>query len=134
MKAAAGGGGRGIKIVSDATEMSSAFETASAEARQAFGDDRLYIEKFIPNARHIEVQIIGDRYGNVIHLGERDCSLQRRHQKLLEETPCPVIDYKTAGTRSAMRRSRSPGIFTMKTWERWNSFLIRIIAPFISWR
>jgi acetyl-CoA carboxylase, biotin carboxylase subunit len=94
LKAAAGGGGRGIKIVTNATEMSNAFETASAEARQAFGDDRLYIEKFIANARHIEVQIIGDRFGNVIHLGERDCSLQRRHQKLLEETPCPVIDTK----------------------------------------
>ena len=94
LKAAAGGGGRGIKIVTNETEMSNAFETASAEARQAFGDDRVYIEKFIPNARHIEVQIIGDRYGNVIHLGERDCSLQRRHQKLLEETPCPVIDAK----------------------------------------
>ncbi len=94
MKAAAGGGGKGIKIITNAAEMASGFETASAEARQAFGDDRLYIEKFISNARHIEVQIIGDRYGNVIHLGERDCSLQRRHQKLLEETPCPVIDTK----------------------------------------
>jgi acetyl-CoA carboxylase biotin carboxylase subunit len=94
LKAAAGGGGRGIKIVTDAAEMSNAFETASAEARQAFGDDRIYIEKFISNARHIEVQVIGDRYGNVIHLGERDCSLQRRHQKLLEETPSPVLDAK----------------------------------------
>ena len=95
LKAAAGGGGKGIKIVTNAPEMSNAFEAASAEARQAFGDDRIYIEKFISNARHIEVQIIGDRYGNVIHLGERDCSLQRRHQKLLEETPCPVLDATT---------------------------------------
>ena len=94
LKAAAGGGGRGIKIVTNAAEMSNAFETASAEARQAFGDDRIYIEKFISNARHIEVQVIGDRHGNVIHLGERDCSLQRRHQKLLEETPSPVLDAK----------------------------------------
>ena len=94
LKAAAGGGGRGIKAIMNSEEMASGFETASAEAREAFGDDRLYIEKFISNARHIEVQIIGDRYGNVIHLGERDCSLQRRHQKLLEETPCPVIDTK----------------------------------------
>lgn len=92
LKAAAGGGGRGIKIVTNDQEMATGFETASAEAREAFGDDRLYIEKYIPNARHIEVQIIGDRHGNVIHLGERDCSLQRRHQKLIEETPCPVID------------------------------------------
>jgi acetyl-CoA carboxylase biotin carboxylase subunit len=92
LKAAAGGGGRGIKIVTSGEEMTGGFETASAEAREAFGDDRLYIEKYIPNARHIEVQVIGDKLGNIIHLGERDCSLQRRHQKLLEETPCPVID------------------------------------------
>lgn len=94
LKAAAGGGGKGIKIITDAAEMPSGFETASAEALQAFGDDRIYIEKFIPNARHVEVQVIGDKFGNIIHLGERDCSLQRRHQKLLEETPCPVIDAK----------------------------------------
>jgi acetyl-CoA carboxylase biotin carboxylase subunit len=91
-KAAAGGGGRGIKIVNAVEEMPDLFETASSEAREAFGDDRIYIEKYIPNARHVEVQVIGDQHGNAIHLGERDCSLQRRHQKLLEETPCPVID------------------------------------------
>jgi acetyl-CoA carboxylase, biotin carboxylase subunit len=94
LKAAAGGGGRGIKIVTSGEEMANGFETASAEAREAFGDDRLYIEKYIPNARHIEVQVIGDKLGNIIHLGERDCSLQRRHQKLLEETPSPVLDAK----------------------------------------
>ncbi|HMK65957.1 MAG TPA: biotin carboxylase N-terminal domain-containing protein, partial [Thermodesulfobacteriota bacterium] len=94
IKASAGGGGRGIKIVTSDQEMATAFETASAEAREAFGDERLYIEKFIANARHIEVQVIADRYGNTIHLGERDCSLQRRHQKLLEETPSPVLDEK----------------------------------------
>ncbi len=92
LKAAAGGGGRGIKIVTDDKEMANGFETASAEAREAFGDERLYIEKYIANARHIEVQIIGDKHGNIIHLGERDCSLQRRHQKLIEETPCPIIN------------------------------------------
>ena len=94
IKAAAGGGGRGIKVVRDAEEMSSAFDIASAEAREAFGDDRLFIEKLIANARHIEVQVVGDSHGNAIHLGERDCSLQRRNQKLIEETPCPVIDDK----------------------------------------
>lgn len=72
LKAAAGGGGRGIKVVTNAAEMPNAFEMASAEARQAFCDDRIYLEKFVANARHIEVQVIGDRYGNVIHLGERD--------------------------------------------------------------
>ena len=90
-KAAAGGGGRGIKIVTNLGELRGAFETASAEARAAFGDNTLYIERYIPNARHIEVQILGDRFGNVIHLGERDCSLQRRYQKLIEEAPASCI-------------------------------------------
>jgi acetyl-CoA carboxylase biotin carboxylase subunit len=91
MKAAAGGGGRGMKIVSDYKEMRQMFAAASAEARTAFGDDTLYLERFIPNARHIEVQLLGDRFGNVVHLGERDCSLQRRHQKVVEEAPAPGI-------------------------------------------
>ena len=91
MKAAAGGGGRGIKIVTDRNDMRSMFTSASAEARAAFGDDTLYIERYIANARHIEVQVLGDAQGNVIYLGERDCSLQRRHQKLVEEAPAPAI-------------------------------------------
>ncbi|MBI5909532.1 MAG: acetyl-CoA carboxylase biotin carboxylase subunit [Betaproteobacteria bacterium] len=91
IKAAAGGGGRGMKIVTDYRDMQQMFGSASAEARAAFGDDTLYLERFIPNARHIEVQVLGDRFGNVIHLGERDCSLQRRHQKLVEESPAPAI-------------------------------------------
>ena len=91
MKAAAGGGGRGMKIVTNYKDMRLMFAAASAEARTAFGDDTLYVERFIPNARHIEVQVLGDRFGNVIHLGERDCSLQRRHQKVIEETPAPDI-------------------------------------------
>ena len=91
MKAAAGGGGRGMKIVTDYKDMQQMFGSASAEARAAFGDDTLYLERYIPNARHIEVQVLGDRFGNVIHLGERDCSQQRRHQKLVEESPAPAI-------------------------------------------
>jgi acetyl-CoA carboxylase, biotin carboxylase subunit len=91
MKAAAGGGGRGMKIVRNYKEMQQIFAAASAEARTAFGDDTLYLERFIPNARHIEVQLLGDRFGNVLHLGERDCSLQRRHQKVIEEAPAPGI-------------------------------------------
>jgi len=91
LKAAAGGGGRGMKIVNDYKEMRQMFAAASAEARTAFGDDTLYLERFIPNARHIEVQLLGDRFDNVIHLGERDCSLQRRHQKVIEEAPAPDI-------------------------------------------
>jgi len=91
MKAAAGGGGRGMKVVTDRKDMRQIFGSASAEARAAFGDETLYLERFIPNARHVEVQVLGDRFGNVLHLGERDCSLQRRHQKLVEESPAPAI-------------------------------------------
>jgi acetyl-CoA carboxylase biotin carboxylase subunit len=92
LKASAGGGGRGIKLVRNTEEMQATFTTASAEARTAFGDDTLYVEKYVENARHIEVQVLGDRFGNVIHLGERDCSLQRRHQKIIEEAPAGCID------------------------------------------
>ncbi len=102
MKAAAGGGGRGMKIVTDYKDMQQMFGSASAEARAAFGDDTLYLERYIPNARHIEVQVLGDRFGNVIHLGERDCSLQRRHQKLVEESPAPAI---TQALREEIRQA-----------------------------
>ncbi len=91
IKAAAGGGGRGIQIISEPSQLSTVFETAAAEARAAFGDEVLYLEKYIRNARHIEVQVIGDAHGNVIHLGERDCSLQRRYQKVIEEAPAPFL-------------------------------------------
>jgi acetyl-CoA carboxylase biotin carboxylase subunit len=91
LKAAAGGGGRGIKIVTESSQLATLFETAAAEARAAFGDGVLYLEKYIPRARHIEVQILGDAQGNVIHLGERDCSLQRRYQKVIEEAPAPFL-------------------------------------------
>ncbi len=91
LKAAAGGGGRGIKVVTEPSQLTTMFETAAAEARAAFGDDALYLEKYIPRARHVEVQILGDSHGNVIHLGERDCSLQRRYQKVIEEAPAPSL-------------------------------------------
>jgi acetyl-CoA carboxylase biotin carboxylase subunit len=86
-KAAAGGGGRGIRIVHRHEELRQAFDTASAEAQAAFGDNALFLERYISNARHVEVQVLADRHSNVIHLGERDCSLQRRYQKILEEAP-----------------------------------------------
>ncbi len=92
LKAAAGGGGRGMRIVRSEAEMAQAMASAAAEAGAAFGDPALYLEKFIERARHIEIQVLGDRHGNVVHLGERDCSTQRRHQKLIEEAPSPVID------------------------------------------
>ncbi len=91
LKASAGGGGRGIKLVRNAAEMQDVFPTAAGEARAAFGDDTLYMERYVGNARHIEVQVIGDTFGNIVHLGERDCSLQRRHQKIVEEGPAYVL-------------------------------------------
>lgn len=94
VKASAGGGGRGIRIVFSEEEFFKAFNTAKAEAKGAFGDDTMYVEKFIENPRHIEFQILGDNFGNVIHLGERDCSMQRRNQKVLEESPSPALTDK----------------------------------------
>ena len=91
LKAAAGGGGKGMKIVHTVAELDTALHEAAAEARAAFGDDRLYLERVIPNARHIEVQILADRFGHLVHLFERDCSVQRRYQKLIEEAPSPVL-------------------------------------------
>ncbi|MFT7486864.1 MAG: acetyl-CoA carboxylase biotin carboxylase subunit [Candidatus Paceibacteria bacterium] len=92
LKAAAGGGGKGIRVVREQSEVESAFRTASGEAQSAFGDGRMYVEKYIDNPRHIEIQVLFDQHGNCIHLGERECSIQRRHQKLLEETPACVLD------------------------------------------
>ena len=91
VKAAAGGGGRGMKVARSAEELAEAVGTARAEARASFGDDALYLEKYLGNPRHIEVQVFGDGRGGAIHLGERDCSLQRRHQKVWEEALSPVI-------------------------------------------
>ena len=92
IKAAAGGGGRGMKVAQTADDLAEAVSTARAEARAAFGDDAVYMERYLQTPRHIEIQVIADSFGNVCHLGERDCSLQRRHQKVLEEAPSPVID------------------------------------------
>lgn len=91
IKASAGGGGKGMRIVKNASEFEHLFETARQEAKNAFGDPTMYIEKYIEGARHIEFQILADKYGNVVHLGERDCSIQRRHQKMIEEAPSSAI-------------------------------------------
>ena len=91
LKAAAGGGGRGVFVAADADEIHASFERASTEARAAFGDGSLYLERYISNARHIEVQVLGDSHGNAVHLGERDCSIQRRYQKVIEEGPASIL-------------------------------------------
>ena len=92
IKAAAGGGGRGMRVVRSREELISSFQTARSEAQQAFGIPDVYMEKFIERPRHIEFQVLGDRMGNVMHLGERECSIQRRHQKLIEESPSPALE------------------------------------------
>jgi len=95
VKATAGGGGRGMKVAKSAAEIDVAFSTARSESKAAFGNDEVYIEKYLTLPRHIEVQVFGDGQGNAVHLGERDCSLQRRHQKVFEEAPSPAIDAET---------------------------------------
>ena len=87
LKAAAGGGGKGIRIANDEEKLKNAYVVVKQEAKNAFNDDEIYIEKFIQNPRHVEIQILADEHGNIVHLGERDCSIQRNHQKIIEETP-----------------------------------------------
>jgi acetyl-CoA carboxylase, biotin carboxylase subunit len=94
LKAAAGGGGRGMRVVRNSNDLLSAYQTARSEAQTAFGTPDVYMEKFLEHPRHIEFQVIGDQHGKVIHLGERECTIQRRHQKLLEESPSPAMDAK----------------------------------------
>src|SRR6201999_602113 len=91
VKPSAGGGGKGMRRVDDPADLRAALESARREARGAFGDDTLLIERFVTNPRHIELQVLADAHGNVVHLGERECSLQRRHQKIIEEAPSPLL-------------------------------------------
>ncbi|MFY9345097.1 MAG: acetyl-CoA carboxylase biotin carboxylase subunit [Planctomycetota bacterium] len=91
LKAAAGGGGKGIRIVREEKQLAEAFELARAEAKTSFGDDRIYLEKFVTRPRHVEIQVMADKHGSVVHYGERECSVQRRHQKLVEESPCVAL-------------------------------------------
>ncbi len=102
LKASAGGGGKGMRIAYDDHGVIEGFRAAASEAASSFGDDRIFVEKFIENPRHIEIQILADSHGNIIHLGERECSIQRRHQKVIEEAPSPALD---AATRAAMGES-----------------------------
>ena len=92
IKASAGGGGKGMRVANNLEELKSGFQSAKNEAKNSFGDDRVFVEKFIEGPRHIEIQILADNFGNVIYLGERECSVQRRHQKVIEECPSPLVD------------------------------------------
>ncbi len=109
IKASAGGGGKGMRIVNNEDEMEKHFIMATTEAESAFGDGSIYMEKFVEEPRHIEIQVLGDKYGNVIHMGERDCTVQRRHQKLIEESPSPFIDnaVRQAMGEAAVRGAKS---------------------------
>src|SRR5947208_9464061 len=119
VKAAAGGGGRGMKVARSEADLSTALSTARAEAKAAFGDDAVYLEKYLEKPRHIEIQVLGDGKGNAIHLGERDCSLQRRHQKVWEESPSPALhagarDEIGATVAKAMRELNYLGVGTVE--------------------
>jgi acetyl-CoA carboxylase biotin carboxylase subunit len=119
IKASAGGGGKGMRVVHEKKNLEKAYNFASTEAQQAFGDSRVYIEKYISSPKHIEVQILGDRHGNVIHLFERDCSIQRRHQKLVEEAPSPIINEPTRKRMGevAVKAAKSVGYDSAGTIE-----------------
>ena len=127
IKASAGGGGRGMVVVRDEKELEESIKKAKSEADKSFDNDTVYIEKYLQNPKHIEVQIIGDNYGNMIHLGERDCSMQRRNQKLLEETPSKIIDEKTRNyignlTVDALKKIKYSGAGTVEYLYENNEF------------
>ncbi|MBD3382585.1 MAG: ATP-grasp domain-containing protein, partial [candidate division Zixibacteria bacterium] len=119
IKAAAGGGGKGMRIVNSENELAEALRTAASEARSAFGDDRVYFEKYIARPHHIEIQILGDQHGNYVYLGERECSIQRRHQKVIEEAPSPIIDQKMRDKmgEAALKIARACGYYNAGTVE-----------------
>ncbi|MBQ1993288.1 MAG: acetyl-CoA carboxylase biotin carboxylase subunit [Lachnospiraceae bacterium] len=119
VKASAGGGGKGIRIVRKKEELADAFESAKSETIAAFGDDKMYMEKLVEKAKHVEVQILGDSFGNVIHLGERDCSLQRKNQKFLEEAPCAVLsdEIREKMCESAVLAAKTAGYQSAGTIE-----------------
>ena len=119
IKAVAGGGGRGMRIVREESEFETAFKIAQHEAEQGFNNPDVYIEKYVDQPRHVEIQVFGDRHGNVIHFGERDCSVQRRHQKLIEEAPSPVVDdeLRTRMGEAAVRGCKSVNYLNAGTVE-----------------
>ena len=119
LKAAAGGGGKGIRLVNNKEELRTEYEIVKQEAKNAFNDDEIYIEKFVQNPRHVEIQILADEHGNVIHLGERDCSIQRNHQKMIEETPSTAVDDKLRNKMglAAIKAAKAAGYTSCGTVE-----------------
>jgi acetyl-CoA carboxylase biotin carboxylase subunit len=121
LKAVAGGGGKGMRRVDRPEDLAASFDSASSEALRAFGDGRVYVEKLVENARHIEIQILGDRHGNMVHLGERECSVQRRHQKVIEESPSPLVAHNPGMRQrmgeAAILAARAAGYFNAGTVE-----------------
>jgi len=119
IKATDGGGGKGMRLVHSEAELEAALERTRSEAKNAFGSDAVYIEKAITHARHVEIQVLGDQHGNIVHLFERDCSIQRRHQKIVEETPCPALRAETLVQMGevAVRGAASIGYFSAGTFE-----------------
>ena len=116
LKAAAGGGGKGIRIANNSDEVESQYEIVKQEAKNSFNDDEIYIEKFIENPRHVEIQIVADEHGNVVHLGERDCTIQRNHQKIIEETPSTAIDEKIRNKmgNAAIKAAKTAGYTSLR--------------------
>ncbi len=119
LKAAGGGGGKGMRVVRTESEMHSAFSTARSESKSAFGDESIFLEKYIENPRHIEIQVLADSHGNAVHLGERECSIQRRHQKIVEESPSPVVDttLRSQLVEAALQLIRAGGYVNAGTIE-----------------
>lgn len=119
LKAAAGGGGKGIRIVNNSDELETSYNIVKQEAKISFNDDEIYIEKFVKNPRHVEIQILADEHGNIVHLGERDCSIQRKHQKVIEETPSTAIDEKLRNKMgdAAVKAAKAAGYTSCGTVE-----------------
>ena len=119
IKATAGGGGKGIRIAEDEESLIQQITSAQQEAQKAFGNAGVYLEKFLTGMKHVEIQIIADKHGNVVHLGERDCSIQRRRQKLLEESPCPSLHRKFAN-KWVMQLSEQQKLLIIPEQEHWS--------------
>ena len=121
LKPSAGGGGKGMREVHRAEDLADAISSARREARGSFGDDTLLVERLVTDPRHIEIQVLADAHGNAIHLGERECSLQRRHQKIIEEAPSPLLNDDTAGGDGRRRGRSGPGGRLRRGRARWSS-------------